>query len=223
MNNMKHILLPLFAAATLLVACGETAQDGSNAAATQGETIQTSVNDGQYVINKVKPKVTWAAQKLTGDGHNGTLHIESGKFQVENGQITSGVVIFDMARMAVTDLTGEEKESLEGHLRSGDFFNVETHPQAILTVSNVTEANGKAQLNATLNMNGEAVDYTIPVEVVEADVPGDMKGLAIQGKFMLDRTKHNITYHSQTFDDKLDWFIKDDVQVGFSVIGVPVM
>ena len=224
MNNMKQLLLPVFAAATLLVACGETAQEGSKAAATQGETIQTSVEDGVYVLNKVKPKVTWSAQKLTGKGHNGTLYIETGKFRVQDGQISEGMVIFDMKRIAVSDLQGEEKESLEGHLRSGDFFNVETHPQAFLSVSNVTEAaDGKAQLNATLTMNGEAVDYSIPVEVIVADIPGDTKRLAIQGKFRLDRTKHNITYRSQTFDDKLDWFIKDEVELGFSIIGVPTM
>ena len=222
MNNMKQLLLPFFAAATLLVACGETAQEGPKASSTQGETVQTSVEDGVYVLNKVKPKVTWSAQKLTGDGHYGTLHIESGKFLVKDGQISEGTVIFDMKRIAVSDLQGEKKESLEGHLRSGDFFNVETHPQAVLSVSDVTEgADGKAQLNATLTMNGEAVDYSIPVEVVVADVPGDTEGLAIQGKFLLDRTKHNITYHSKTFDDKLDWFIKDEVKLSFSVIGVP--
>ena len=61
------------------------------------------------------------------------------------------------------------------------------------------------------------------MEVVVADIPGDTKGLAIQGKFLLDRTKHNITYRSQTFDDKLDWFIKDEVELGFSAIGVPTL
>jgi hypothetical protein len=50
-----------------------------------------------------------------------------------------------------------------------------------------------------------------------------VKGLAIQGKFELDRTKHNIVYRSQTFDDKLDWFIRDIVTVGFSTIGIPMM
>ena len=138
-----------------------------------------------------------------------------------NGEIAAGKVIFDMKRIEVSDLTGEDKASLEGHLRSGDFFNVDTHPKATLAISGVKESNGTNMLDATLTLNGKAVDYTIPVEMVEAEVPGGMTGLAIQGKFDMDRTKHDITYHSQTFDDKLDWFIKDEVTVGFSVIGVP--
>lgn len=219
MNPMKQLILPLFAVACLIAACDAPAE--APAAEVQGTAVNTGLQDGIYVINKVKPKVTWVASKLTGDGHDGTLHIESGKFSLENGEITEGKVIFDMTRIEVTDLTGEDKANLEGHLRSGDFFNVDTHPKATLAINGVQESNGKNLLNATLTLNGKAVDYTIPVEMVEAEVPGGMTGLAIQGKFDMDRTKHDITYHSQTFDDKLDWFIKDDVTVGFSVIGVP--
>lgn len=216
---MKKLILPFFAAACLVASCNAPAE--APAAEAQGTAVSTGLQDGIYVINKVKPKVTWAASKLTGDGHNGTLHVESGKFKLENGQVAAGKVIFDMERIEVTDLTGEDKASLEGHLRSGDFFNVESHPKATLAINGVNEGNGKNMLNATLTLNGKAVDYTIPVEMVEAEVPGGMTGLAIQGKFAMDRTKHDITYHSQTFDDKLDWFIKDEVTVGFSVIGVP--
>ena len=216
---MKQLILPFFAAACLFASCDAPAE--APAAEVQGTAVSTGLKDGIYVINKVKPKVTWAASKLTGDGHNGTLYVESGKFKLENGQVAAGKVIFDMERIEVTDLTGEDKASLEGHLRSGDFFNVESHPKATLAINGVNESNGKNMLNATLTLNGKAVDYTIPVEMVEAEVPGGMTGLAIQGKFAMDRTKHDITYHSQTFDDKLDWFIKDEVTVGFSVIGVP--
>lgn len=223
MNNMKQLLLPFLAAAMTLAACGESSKQAPSTTPGTENAMQASVTDGLYVINKVKPKVTWAAQKLTGGGHNGTLHIESGKFRVTDGQIVDGVVIFDMARMEVSDLTGEKKESLEGHLQSGDFFNVENHPKAVLNVSGVTEVDGGVQLNAALSMNGETVEYTIPIEISEAEVPGNVVGLAVQGKLLLDRTKHNITYRSKTFDDKLDWFIKDEVEVGFSVIGVPQM
>lgn len=219
---IKNVIYFL-AVSICFVACGEASQDAEQSPDLQGSAVQTTLDDGYYVINKVKPKVTWAAQKLTGDGHNGTLHIESGKFMVEDGQITEGVVVFDMARMEVSDLEGDKKDRLEKHLQSGDFFNVETHPKAVLNVKGISEFNGKTNLGATLTMNGEAVDYNIDVEVVEADVIGDVKGLAVQGKFFLDRTKHNITFRSKTFDDKLDWFIKDDVAVGFSVVGVPAM
>ena len=219
MIPMKQLILPLFAAACLFVACDAPADAPSTEA--PGTAVKTGLQDGNYVINKVKPKVTWAASKLTGDGHNGTLHVESGKFTLVNGEIAAGKVIFDMKRIEVSDLTGEDKASLEGHLRSGDFFNVDTHPKATLAINDVKESNGTNMLNATLTLNGKAVDYTIPVEMVEAEVPGGMTGIAIQGKFDMDRTKHDITYHSQTFDDKLDWFIKDEVTVGFSVIGVP--
>jgi len=223
MNNMKHLFFPLFAAGLLLASCGEAPQDTTptTSSQTEGSAYNTSVPDGNYVVNKVKPKVTWAASKLTGGGHNGTLYIEDGKFKIVDGQIAEGIVIFDMARIEVADLSGEDKARLEDHLRSGDFFNVETHPKAILNVNKVYEARGGVQLDATLTMNGEAVDYTIPMQVMPADIPGEVKGLALQGKFLLDRTKHNITYRSQTFNDKLDWFIKDGVELGFSIMGTP--
>jgi len=220
MKPMKQLILPLFAAACVFTAC-ET-PEATSVADVQGKAVSTDLNDGTYVINKVKPKVTWGASKLTGDGHNGTLHVESGKFMLTNGEITAGKVIFDMERIEVTDLTGEDKASLEGHLRSGDFFNVATHPKATLAVNGVNDINGTNMLDATLTLNGKAVDYAIPVEMVEAEVPGGMKGLAIQGRFGMDRTKHDITYHSQTFDDKLDWFINDEVKITFSVIGMPI-
>ncbi|MDB0025250.1 YceI family protein [Flavobacteriales bacterium] len=215
---MIRFFLPVLTAALMLASCG-----GEQAApTTPSYAAAVELSDGTYVINKVKPKVTWAAQRLTGDGHNGTLHIDAGKFQVTDGAITEGVVLFDMSRMEVSDLTGDAKQNLEGHLRSGDFFNVEENPQATLEITAVTQNGDRASLKTTLTMNGVAADYTIPVQLVPASIPGTGDGLAIQGKFVLDRTKHNIVYRSKSFDDKLDWFIKDEVTLGFSVMGVPV-
>ena len=210
----------------LLASCADNSapsQQDAPSSTPAGAAVATGLADGFYVVNKVKPRVTWAAQKLSGEGHDGTMHIESGKFKVDNGNVTEGLVVFDMARIEVTDLTGDSKADLEGHLRGGDFFNVETHPKAELRVHGITDNAGVNTLNATLTMNGVAVDYNIPVQLVEAEVPGNVKGLAIQGKFDLDRTKHDIIYQSGTFFEGLDWAIKDNVRVGFSIIGVPSM
>ena len=210
----------------LLASCADNSvpsQQDAPSSTPAGAAVATGLADGFYVVNKVKPRVTWAAQKLSGEGHDGTMHIESGKFKVDNGNVTEGLVVFDMARIEVTDLTGDSKADLEGHLRGGDFFNVETHPKAELRVHGITDNAGVNTLNTTLTMNGVAVDYNIPVQLVEAEVPGNVKGLAIQGKFDLDRTKHDIIYQSGTFFEGLDWAIKDNVRVGFSIIGVPSM
>ena len=212
MNKFFSLLL----GASLLAACGTSAPESGHDH--HGSEAPASLADGLYVITKVAPKVTWSAEKLTGDGHQGTLAVSGGKFKVANGQIQDGVVNFDMTQISVTDLTGEKKANLEGHLRSGDFFNVETHPNAVLTVNSIEGST----LSASLDMNGVIVDYAIPVNITQTDVPGDQQGIAVTGKFDLDRTKHDITYRSQTFDDKLDWFIKDDVAVAFAVMGVPV-
>ena len=210
----------------LLASCADNSapsQQDAPSSTPAGAAVATGLADGFYVVNKVKPRVTWAAQKLSGEGHDGTMHIESGKFKVDNGNVTEGLVVFDMARIEVTDLTEDSKADLEGHLRGGDFFNVETHPKAELRVHGITDNAGVNTLNTTLTMNGVAVDYNIPVQLVEAEVPGNVKGLAIQGKFDLDRTKHDIIYQSGTFFEGLDWAIKDNVRVGFSIIGVPSM
>lgn len=213
MNKFFSILLGV----SLIGACGTSAPESGHDD-NHGSEASANLADGLYAITKVAPKVTWSAEKLAGDGHQGTLAVSGGKFKVVNGRIQDGVVNFDMTQIAVTNLTGEDKASLEGHLRSGAFFNVEAHPTAVLTVNGIEGST----LSASLDMNGVPVDYSIPVTISQTNVPGDQQGIAVTGKFKLDRTKHNITYRSQTFDDKLDWFIKDDVAVGFAVMGVPV-
>ena len=213
MNKFFSFLL----GASLIGACGTSAPESGHDD-NRGSEASASLADGLYAITKVAPKVTWSAEKLAGDGHQGTLAVSGGKFKVVNGRIQDGVVNFDMTQITVTDLTGEEKARLEGHLRSGDFFNVEAHPTAVLTVNGIEGST----LSASLDMNGVPVDYSIPVTISQTNVPGDQEGIAVAGKFKLDRTKHNIKYRSQTFDDKLDWFIKDDVAVGFAVMGVYV-
>ena len=163
MNKLFSFLL----GASLLAACGTSAPESGHDH--HGSEAPASLADGLYVITKVAPKVTWSAERLTGDGHQGTLAVSGGKFKVVNGQIQDGVVNFDMTQIAVTDLTGEKKASLEGHLRSGDFFNVETHPDAVLTVNSIEGST----LSASLDLNGVSVDYSIPVNITQTDVPGD--------------------------------------------------
>ena len=115
MNKFFSLLL----GASLLAACGTSAPESGHDH--HGSEAPASLADGLYVITKVAPKVTWSAEKLTGDGHQGTIAVSGGKFKVANGQIQDGVVNFDMTQISVTDLTGEKKANLEATSALGTF------------------------------------------------------------------------------------------------------
>ena len=59
----------------------------------------------------------------------------------------------DMTTINVQDLTGGSKERLEGHLRSDDFFSVESFPSAQLDISSSELiSDGKWMVNASLTI-----------------------------------------------------------------------
>ena len=57
----------------------------------------------------------------------------------------------DMTTINTTDLEGEYKEKLDGHLHSDDFFGTATHKTASLEITSV-KASGKNAYDATANL-----------------------------------------------------------------------
>ena len=81
----------------------------------------------QSTITKVdaeKSKIHWLAKKVTGQ-HEGFIQLADGELVMENDQIAGGTFTVNMQSLYATDLTGEYKDKLEGHLKSDDFFGVE--------------------------------------------------------------------------------------------------
>lgn len=81
-------------------------------------------------------KVKWHAEKVTGE-HSGTVTIKHGQVQVKKDKLVGGTFVIDMTSIRVTDLEGNSREKLEGHLHSADFFAVEDYPTATLTIKKV--------------------------------------------------------------------------------------
>ena len=65
-----------------------------------------------------------------------------------------------MTTLDVQDLTGRGKERLEGHLRSDDFFSVDKHNQAKLTINS-----SKKTSNISYELSGDLTikDITHPI------------------------------------------------------------
>jgi polyisoprenoid-binding protein YceI len=89
-----------------------------------------------YAVDLEASSVEWKAYKVTGE-HMGTVNLKSGILMFEGGKLTGGQFEVDMTSINVTDLTGEYKGKLEGHLKSDDFFGVEKNPTASLILTNV--------------------------------------------------------------------------------------
>ena len=154
----------------------------------------TAVNNDKKEIKTDASKVVWKGYKVTGS-HEGTIAIQSGSLIFESDKLTGGEFVIDMTTISNTDLDGGAKGKLEGHLKSDDFFGVESHPTATLVFTGVTPS-GKNAYNVTgdLTIKGKTnpVDFTISIY-----------GNKATASLKVDRTKYDVKYGSASFFDGL--------------------
>ena len=102
-------------------------------------------------IDTEKSMITWKGYKVTGS-HEGIISIKSGHLNFDKDILTGGNFEIDMSTIIVTDLEGEYKGNLEGHLKSDDFFGVTKFPSASL---NFTKVEPVSYTHLTLPTNRE--------------------------------------------------------------------
>ena len=144
--------------------------------------------------------------------------------KVEEGALSSGIINFDMASFAVTDIEdAEQAANFNDHLLSPDFFDIEQYPNTSMNISAISDENGVLQASTSLTLHGTAVDYKVsPVTITK--VENDLESYVIFYQFFINRTKlHGITYGSGSFFDNLgDRTIKDEVLLQFTFTAVAI-
>jgi polyisoprenoid-binding protein YceI len=156
-------------------------------------------------VDLKKSSFTWKGTKVTGK-HLGTVGLKSAKLVDKKGTLESGNFIIDLKTIAVTDLEGEWKQKLEGHLKSKDFFNISKFPTAKLDVTSLK--NGK--LIGSLTIKGKKNPISASYNKKEKTYSGTLK---------FDRTKFDMIYKSGNFFKDLgDKMIYNDVEVEFKVV-----
>ena len=226
--KLSHLLFGLVV--LIFTSCNSESSNGNSDSSSTNEaetkvsiTIgELGIPDGKYSLTKDKPRINWTAKKISGSGHSGIIPASRGKFKVEEGVITKGLVSFNMNGFEVTDIDGDSKENFDNHLKSEDFFNVDKFPEATLSFnSSSVKEDGTKTLSCTLDMHGIAVDYDIPFKLKEQQLTQGGIGYKISGEFFMDRTKHEIKYGSGSFFDNLgDKAIKDDVLISFAFLAL---
>jgi len=146
-----------------------------------------------------KSTVVWTATKVIGGGHTGTIELSSANLEISGTKIKGGSFSVDMTTMNCTDLDGDMKGNLEGHLKSEDFFAVEKFKTADFKITKVSKgSNGTFDITGDVTIKGKTVQISFPATVVKS---GDMT--TTTAKITLDRTKFDVKYGSNSFFDNL--------------------
>ncbi len=214
MKKTSLQLLHVLIIALVMTSCQEKAEKANTSDAEAAAVSEsTSVN---YTVNVTDSQIEWKGFKPTGT-HTGTIKLDNGNLTVDDGRLQSGTFVIDMESIEVTDLEGDDKMSLESHLKGtvegkeGDFFNVNQFPEATFEVTSTESlAAGKSRLSGNLSMKGQKHNISFPVTISNED--GVMK---IESEpFTIDRTKWGINYGSKSvFDNLGDQFINDDMEL----------
>ncbi len=147
----------------------------------------------------------WVGSKVTGS-HEGTINLSSGHLILDNNDLVGGEFVIDMTSVVCTDLTGKGKASLEGHLKSDDFFSVNKFPTASLTILKVKKNSlGLYQVNANITIKGITQEIMFDAEIKEKTA---------KAKLIIDRTEFGIIYKSGNFFKELaDKAIYDEFEI----------
>ncbi|MCW5912417.1 MAG: YceI family protein [Cyclobacteriaceae bacterium] len=164
---MKKLTL-LLVAGIIMAACTPKNPEGEKAETT--DSVEAGAAEGTEVaINTSASKVIWTGSKVSGS-HTGDVALTSGSLFVKDGKITGGSFVADLNTINDTDMQGEYKDKLDGHLKSPDFFDIASFPEAKFEITSVTEGAepGKVTISGNLTMRGVTKNITFPATVAEA-------------------------------------------------------
>jgi len=167
-----------------------------------------------YNVDLQQSEITWKGAKI-GGAHEGTIQLRDGNLLLEEGKLVGGNFTIDMSTITNSDLEGEYKGKLEGHLKSDDFFGVETYPTATLTITKVEPQGGNTyQITGDLTIKNKTNQIQFP-----ATVNAQGNRVTADASITVDRSEYDVRYGSDSFFDNLgDKVIYDDFDLQVSLV-----
>lgn len=159
-------------------------------------------------VNIKESTINWEGKKLTGS-HEGTINLKDGFFLMEDGNLVGGEFTADMTSIDVTDLEGDSKAKLMGHLKSDEFFGVENHETAKFVIKTVAKKGDTYGVSGDLTIKGKTNPIAFDLKMDENSATTNLT---------IDRTKYNVRYGSNSFFDNLgDKAIYDEFNLAINL------
>jgi len=172
-------------------------------------------------VDPAQSTVQWLGQKITGDGHYGTLNVKSGELIVFDGRIWGGNVVVDMTTIQVVDITDPGPAgNLKGHLESDDFFSVASFPEASLQLVKFEPIEGAAAGAPNYRVSGNLTIKGITQGIAFDALIDHAEGqIAAKADFYFDRSVYDVRFGSGRFFENLgDNLINDNVNLKVSLV-----
>ncbi len=164
--------------------------------------------DGQYTMNVDQSVIQWHGTKV-GSAESGTVPLRSCVFSVEEGQLTAGEVVVEMAGIQATSAEGLAARNLGRHLRGEDFFNVSEFPTAAFSLeTSKVDPRGNMVIEGKLNVKGISQPATCNLTFGSSDP------VVASLDMVFNRADFDVRYGSGSFFDDLgDELISDEVNL----------
>lgn len=212
MKILQNVFAPALIAASM-VACNSAPEETVEVTEEQEvATPEEGTMTTTYAAVTEGDEVMWKGYKTYSDGeHYGTVQVSEGSFDVAEGDIVGGSFTIDMSSIHSEDLEGSDMyPKLVGHLKSPDFFAVDSFPTATFEITEVKVApesdttGASHHVSGNLTMRGITKNITIPAMV---SMENGMLSFETP-EFVIDRSKWNVRFRSKSFAE-FDGIAKD--------------
>ncbi|MBO9730308.1 MAG: YceI family protein [Chitinophaga sp.] len=216
--------VPALALLLSLAACGGASTEQTK---TEEKKEAAATTGAAYAIDTVASAVQWRATHKGGFAPRfGVIKVTNGSLNVDNGAVTGGSFDVNMNSLttdpaAVTE-AGKKSTDLDGHLKSGDFFDVAKYPSAKFVITAVAPYDSAKQksllpgatnlISGNLTLKDSTLNITFPAQIA---VNGN--DVTANAKFVIDRSAWGISYKTEGSPE--NWMISKEVEIGFSVKG----
>ena len=145
---------------------------------------------------------SYKSLKAESFAHFGTIDLKAGDITLnQNGEIVGGNFIMDMNTIVADDMKGDKnKDMLERHLKSDDFFDVIKFPTVffkILSVKKSSDAKNNSIVTGNLTIKGITKKISFP-----ANIQNNGKTVSVNTPiFKFNRRDFDLKY--ETFEDML--------------------
>jgi polyisoprenoid-binding protein YceI len=205
---MKRSLVPVFGLLIVLAAvgCADPAKDKPQAEVKEAVAEPAAPADAQRFVLTDESSIGFVGSKVTGS-HDGGFNTFEGEILLAGGDPTKSSVNITIDTTSIWS----DNDRLTDHLKSPDFFEVETYPTATFTSTEIVQESDAYRITGNLTLHGitKSVSFPAGITIEEGRVTAT-------AEFAIKRFEYDMK-----FKGKADDLIRDDVVIKLNVVAAP--